>query len=40
MAILVIAAVIMLVGDLDRPNRGLIRMPVRALIDAAQGVPP
>jgi len=37
---LTIAAVIMVVVDLDRPARGLIRVPVQALVDAAQGVPP
>ncbi len=37
---LTVAVVIMLVIDLDRPNRGLIRVPVQPLIDAAQGIPP
>ena len=34
---LTIAAVIMLVVDLDRPARGLIQVPVQGLIDAQQG---
>jgi hypothetical protein len=32
--------VIMLVIDLDRPASGLIRVPVQALIDAQQAIPP
>jgi hypothetical protein len=35
-----IAALIMLVADLDRPSRGVIQVPVQALIDAAQGIRP
>jgi hypothetical protein len=35
-----VAAVIMLVVDLDRPARGLILVPVQPLVDAAQGIPP
>jgi hypothetical protein len=35
---LTIAVVIMLVIDLDRPARGLIQVPVQALIDAQQGI--
>ena len=35
-----VAVVIMLVIDLDRPARGLIRVPVQPLIDALQGIPP
>jgi hypothetical protein len=34
-----IAIVIVLVIDLDQPARGLIRVPVQALVDAAQGLP-
>ena len=34
-----VAGVIMLVIDLDRPARGLIQVPVQALVDAAQGIP-
>ena len=37
---LTIAVVIMLVVDLDRPVRGLIQVPVQALIDAQQGIRP
>jgi hypothetical protein len=37
---LTIAVVIMLVIDLDRPARGLIQVPARALIDAQQGIRP
>lgn len=33
-----IAVLIMLVIDLNRPSRGLIQVPVQALVDAAQGV--
>jgi Protein of unknown function (DUF4239) len=36
---LMLAAVIMLIVDLDLPSRGLIQIPVRALIDATQGIP-
>lgn len=36
----VVAVVIMLVVDLDRPARGLIEVPTQPLVDAAQGVPP
>ncbi len=35
-----VAALILLVVDLDRPARGLIQVPVQPLIDAAQGIPP
>jgi len=35
-----VAVVIMLVVDLDRPARGLVRISVQPLIDAAQGIPP
>ena len=35
-----VAVVIMLVVDLDRPARGLIQVPVQALVDAAQGIAP
>ena len=37
---LTIAVVIMLVVDLDRPERGLIQVPAQPLIDAQQGIPP
>ena len=37
---LTIAAVILLVIDLDRPGTGLINVPVQALIDAQQAIPP
>jgi hypothetical protein len=36
---LTLAIVIILVTDLDRPARGLIRVPVQALVDAAHGIP-
>jgi hypothetical protein len=36
---LAVAVVIMLIIDLDRPARGLIRVSVQPLIDAAQGFP-
>jgi hypothetical protein len=35
-----VAVLIMLVVDLDRPSRGLIVVPVQPLIDAAQTIPP
>ena len=35
-----VAVVIMLVIDLDRPARGLIQVPVQALVDTAQGIGP
>jgi hypothetical protein len=35
-----VAVVIMLIVDLDRPARGLIRVSAQPLIDAAQGIPP
>jgi hypothetical protein len=35
---LTIAVVIMLVIDLDRPARGLIKVPIQPLIDAQQGI--
>ena len=35
----VIAVVIMLVVDLDRPARGLIQVPIQPLVDAAQSIP-
>jgi hypothetical protein len=34
-----IGLLILMVVDLDRPNRGLIQVPVQALVDAAQGIP-
>lgn len=34
-----IAALIMLIIDLDRPSRGLIKVSVQPLIDAAQAIP-
>ena len=34
-----IAAVIMIIIDLDRPARGFITIPTTALNDAAQGMP-
>jgi hypothetical protein len=34
-----VAALIVLVVDLDRPNSGLIQVPNQALVDAAQGIP-
>jgi hypothetical protein len=37
---LTIAVVIMLVIDLDRPQHGLILVPVQPLIDAQKGIPP
>lgn len=37
---LTVAMVIMLVVDLDRPARGLIQVPVQALVDAAQSIRP
>lgn len=37
---LTIALLIMLVVDLDRPNRGVINVPVQALVDALGGIPP
>ena len=37
---LTIAVVILLVIDLDRPASGLIRVPVQALIDTQQAIPP
>jgi hypothetical protein len=37
---LTIAVVIVLVIDLDRPASGLIRVPVQALIDTQQTIPP
>ncbi len=36
---LMLAAVIMLIVNLDLPARGLIQIPVRALVDATQGIP-
>ena len=36
---LTIALLIMLVVDLDRPQRGLIQVSVQALVDAANGIP-
>jgi hypothetical protein len=35
-----VALVIMLVADLDRPARGMVLVPVQALVDAARGIPP
>jgi hypothetical protein len=35
-----VAALIVLVIDLDRPNDGLIHVPVQALVDAAHAIPP
>ena len=37
---LMVAVVIMLTVDLDRPARGLITVSVQPLTDAAQGIPP
>ena len=37
---LMVAVLIMLVVDLDRPGRGLIQVPVQPLLDAAQGLGP
>lgn len=34
-----LAVLILLIVDLDRPTRGLIQVPVQALIDAANGIP-
>ena len=34
-----VAIVIMLIVDLDRPSRGLIEVSVAALDDAVQGMP-
>jgi hypothetical protein len=34
-----VAAMIVLVVDLDRPNSGLIQVPNQALVDAADGIP-
>jgi hypothetical protein len=36
----IVVALIVLVLDLDRPNYGLIQVPVQALADAARGIPP
>jgi hypothetical protein len=36
---LTVALLIMLIVDLDRPYRGLIQVPVQALVDAAQSIP-
>jgi Protein of unknown function (DUF4239) len=35
-----VALLIMLIVDLDRPYRGLIQVPAQALADAAQSIPP
>jgi hypothetical protein len=35
-----VAVLIVLVIDLDSPNHGLIQVPVQALVDTAQGIPP
>jgi len=35
-----VAVLILMVVDLDRPNRGLIQVPVQALVDATQGIRP
>jgi len=35
-----VAVLIMLVVDLDRPDRGLIQVPVQPLVDAANGIRP
>jgi hypothetical protein len=35
----IVAALIVLVADLDRPNYDLIQVPVQALADAAQDIP-
>jgi len=40
MMAMMVAAVIMLIVDLDRPTRGLIEVPVGALDDAIRGMPP
>jgi ammonia channel protein AmtB len=37
---LMVATVMMLVIDLDRSERGLTRVPVQPLVDAAQSIPP
>ncbi len=37
---LMVAVVIMLIVDLDRPARGLITVPSQPLVDAAQSLPP
>jgi len=37
---LTVTLLIMLIVDLDRPYRGAIQVPVQALVDAAQGIPP
>lgn len=34
-----VTLLIMLIVDLDRPYRGVIQVPVQALVDAAQGIP-
>ena len=34
-----IAGLVVMIVDLDRPSRGLIRVPVQALVDAADGIP-
>jgi hypothetical protein len=34
-----VALLIMLIVDLDRPYRGLIQVPVQALVDTAQSLP-
>jgi len=34
-----VAAVIMLIVDLDRPTRGFVQVPSAALEDAFQGMP-
>jgi hypothetical protein len=36
---LIVSAVLMLIIDLDRPARGLIRVSVQPLINTAQGIP-
>jgi hypothetical protein len=36
---LTVSLLILLIIDLDRPYRGLIQVPVQALVDAAQGIP-
>lgn len=37
---LIVSVLIMLIVDLDRPSRGLIHVPVQALVDAQQGIRP
>jgi hypothetical protein len=37
---LLVAIVIMMIIDLDRPTRGLIQVPTQALQDAIDGIPP